>query len=75
MAAASIAATTNLVATLPASLLPLCSRSLGLRALEGSVPVHRVELALCWHERTDADPATAEFRALVRSAILGTLTS
>jgi hypothetical protein len=28
-------------------------------------------MALCRHERTHADPAMSEFRALVRRAILG----
>jgi len=27
-------------------------------------------MALCWHERTHADPAAAAFRAVVRAAVL-----
>jgi DNA-binding transcriptional LysR family regulator len=70
-AAAAVAAATDLVATLPASLLAALGTSLGLRAVEGLVPVHTVTMALCWHERTHKDPAMSEFRALVRRAILG----
>jgi DNA-binding transcriptional LysR family regulator len=70
-AAAAVAAATDLVATLPASLFTIHGAGLALRAVEGPVPVHSVTMALCWHERTHTDPATAEFRALVRRAILG----
>jgi len=70
-AAAAVAAATDLVATLPESLLAVHGSRLGLRRVQGPVPVHSVTMALCWHERTHADPATIEFRALVRGAILG----
>jgi DNA-binding transcriptional LysR family regulator len=70
-AAAAVAATTDLVATLPASLLAAQGTRLGLRRVQGPVPAHSVTLALCWHERTHTDPALLEFRALVRRAILG----
>jgi len=69
-AAAAVAAATDLVTTLPASLLAVHGNRLGLRAVEGPVPVHAVTMALCWHERTHLDPAMSEFRALVRRAIL-----
>lgn len=72
MAAAGIAAATDLVVTLPASLFRLRGDSMALRALEGPIPAHQVGLALCWHERTHRDAAMVEFRALVRSAILDT---
>jgi DNA-binding transcriptional LysR family regulator len=70
-AAAAVAATTDLVATLPASLLSVHGASLGLRAVDGPVPVHKVTMALCWHERTHTDPAMSAFRELVRGAVLG----
>jgi DNA-binding transcriptional LysR family regulator len=70
-AAAAVAAATDLVATLPASLFAAHGTRLDLRTVEGPVPVHTVTMALCWHERTHADPAMSEFRALVRRAILG----
>jgi DNA-binding transcriptional LysR family regulator len=70
-AAAAVAAATDLVATLPASLFTVHGPRLGLRAVEGPVPVHTVAMALSWHERTHTDPAVSAFRALVRQAIVG----
>jgi DNA-binding transcriptional LysR family regulator len=70
-AAAAVAAATDLVATLPASLFAAQGARLGLRTVEGPVPVHTVAMALSWHERTHTDPATSSFRAVVRRAILG----
>jgi DNA-binding transcriptional LysR family regulator len=69
-AAAAVAATTDLVATLPASLFEGHGTQLGLRAVQGPVPVHTVAMALCWHERTHTDPALSAFRGLVRRAIM-----
>ena len=45
-AAAAVAAATDLVATLPVSLLAAQGTRLGLRAVEGPVPVHTVTMAL-----------------------------
>jgi DNA-binding transcriptional LysR family regulator len=70
-AAAAVAAATDLVATVPASLFAVNGASLGLRVVAGPVPVHTVTVSLCWHERTHSDPAMSAFRALVRRAILG----
>ncbi len=63
-AAAAVASATDLVATLPASLLQLHGTPLGLRKVPGPVPVHSVTLSLCWHERTHADPAMSALRGL-----------
>lgn len=68
-AAAAVAARSDLVATLPASLLTAQGKALGLIAVRGAVPKHSVALALCWHERTQVDPATSTFRDLVRAVI------
>jgi DNA-binding transcriptional LysR family regulator len=70
-AAAAVAAATDLVATLPASLLEARGTGLALRSVDGPVPAHSVTMSLCWHERTHADPAMIEFRSLVRRAIPG----
>jgi DNA-binding transcriptional LysR family regulator len=70
-AAAAVAAATDLVATLPASLFLAHGTHLGLRAVQGTVPAYTVTMALCWHERTHTDAAMSAFRALVRRAILG----
>jgi DNA-binding transcriptional LysR family regulator len=69
--AAAVAAATDLVATLPASLVAAHGSTLGLRPVEGPVPAHAVTMSLCWHERTHTDTPASEFRALVRRAILG----
>jgi DNA-binding transcriptional LysR family regulator len=69
-AAAAVVAVSDLVATLPASLLAVQGPRLGLRALTGPVPTHTLQMALSWHERTHADPAAVAFRALVRRSVL-----
>ncbi|MEI9938637.1 MAG: LysR family transcriptional regulator [Pseudomonadota bacterium] len=69
-AAASVAAATDFVATLPRSLLQAQGHALGLVALSGPIPKHAVGMALCWHERTHSDPGAAAFRGLVRGAIV-----
>ena len=69
-AAAAVAAQSELVTSLPHSLLRAQSRALGLAALSGPIPKHAVGMALCWHERTHTDPAASAFRALVRRAIV-----
>ena len=66
-AAAAVAAATDLVATLPSSLVAAHRE---LRPVAGPVPAHTVEMALCWHDRTHADPPAVAFRALVRAAVL-----
>jgi DNA-binding transcriptional LysR family regulator len=68
-AAAAVVASTDLVATLPQSLFSAQGSRLGLMAVAGAVPRHTVAIALCWHERTHADPAMAAFRALLRAAL------
>ncbi len=68
-AAAAVAAATDYVATLPRALFATLGPALGLIALSGPVPAHAVSMALCWHERTHADPAATAFRALVRGAL------
>ena len=65
-AAAAVAASTNLVATLPASLAKVLGPRLGLRILKGPVPSQTVTMKMSWHDRTDADPAMAAFRDVVR---------
>lgn len=65
-AAVAVVAATDLVATIPASLLAAHPT---LRAIAGPIPVHSVAIALCWHDRTDADPAARGLRAVVRAAL------
>ena len=67
---ATIVAASDLVTTMPASLHAVLGAQLGLTFVDGRVPAHTIEMALCWHERTHADRAAVAFRALVRSAVL-----
>lgn len=68
-AAAAIARTSDLVATLPQSLFAALGPGGGLEAVGGPVPRHEIAIALCWHERTHLDPAAQAFRGLVRSSV------
>ncbi|RKH91238.1 LysR family transcriptional regulator [Corallococcus sp. AB045] len=70
LTAAAMVAATDLVATLPESLVAAQGARLGVRGVNAPVPAHTVKMALCWHDRTHADPAVRYFRALVRSAVL-----
>lgn len=67
--AAAIVHATDLVATMPASLVEAHGARLGVRALTGPIPAHDLEMAMCWHDRTHRDPAAVAFRVLVRGAI------
>jgi DNA-binding transcriptional LysR family regulator len=69
-AAAAVVAGTDFVATLPESLVAAQGSRWGVTAVNAPIPSHAVKLALCWHERTHADPAAQGFRALVRRAVL-----
>ncbi|MGE0454448.1 MAG: LysR family transcriptional regulator [Vicinamibacteria bacterium] len=74
-AASAVVAATELVATLPESLVRAHAARLGVRALKAPVPAHVVTIALGWHERTHADPAAQAFRALVRRAAASSVPS
>jgi len=69
VAAAAVAAATELVATLPTSLFAAEGPRLGLVAVKAPVPAYAATMSLSWHERTHTDPAMSEFRALVRRAV------
>lgn len=69
-AAAAVSAATELVATLPESLLSAQGERLGVCTVNAPFPAHTVKISLCWHERTHADPAARYFRELVRRAVL-----
>jgi DNA-binding transcriptional LysR family regulator len=63
--AAVIVASTDFVATLPASLVEVLGKRLGIRAVAAPVRGPRVGINLCWHERTDHDPALRALRDLI----------
>jgi DNA-binding transcriptional LysR family regulator len=68
-AAAAVVARTDLVSTLPASLIDVLGPRLGVRVVASPVPPLPITINLCWHDRTHADPAMVAFRALVQRAI------
>jgi len=68
-AAATVAAASDLVATLPQSVVALFAPKLGLAVVQGPIPRYAVTMALCWHERTHTDPAMSAFRQVVRDAL------
>jgi DNA-binding transcriptional LysR family regulator len=65
VAAAGIVAATDLVATLPASLVGVLGESLGIRPIAAPVRPFAIDMKLAWHERTEHDPAMRAFRTLV----------
>lgn len=65
-AASAVVAATDLVTTIPESLLGAHPE---LRAMTAPQPTQAVAISLCWHDRTDTDPAARAFRELVRSAL------
>ena len=67
-AAAAVVSATDLVATVPASLFGVVGPLLRLRTLPAPIPPLPIVTNLCWHERTNADPAAAAFRDLVQRA-------
>jgi DNA-binding transcriptional LysR family regulator len=69
MAAAAIVAETDLVATLPESLVKAFGHRLGLEVMLAPAPKVTLDLKLIWHDRTDGDPAMRAFRTLVAQAM------
>jgi DNA-binding transcriptional LysR family regulator len=67
-AAAAVVADTDLVATLPASLVARLGPRFGLRTVQSPVPPLTITINLWWHERTHADPAMIALRDLIRRA-------
>ena len=67
-AAAAIVAETNLVASLPASLVGVLGPRLGLRPIATPLPPLAMTINLLWHERTHEDPAARAFRELLLEA-------
>lgn len=67
-AAAAVVAGTDLVASLPASLVDVLGPRLGLRRVTGPLPALATTINLLWHERTHRDPALRVFRELLVDA-------
>lgn len=73
IAAAAVIAKTDLVATIPSTLMELLEERFGLRVITGSVPKLMTQIKLVWHERTDNDPAMRAFREVVTRAVAKSL--
>lgn len=71
-AAAWVAATSDLVAGIPRRLAERLRATLPIRIVEAPLPLFRMPIAMMWHERTAADPATAAFREVVASTARAT---
>jgi DNA-binding transcriptional LysR family regulator len=67
--AIAIVSETDLVTTIPESIVRRHAVRFGVVAIAGAIPQHRVQLVLNWHERTHADPASVVFREAVRWGI------
>jgi len=67
-AAAAVVSKTDLVATLPHTLLETLGEPLGLCAIATPLRQVNATIHLVWHERTETDPALRAFRALVLKA-------
>jgi DNA-binding transcriptional LysR family regulator len=67
-AAAAIVSKTDLVASLPGTLLETLAEPLALRAVATPLRPVSATINLLWHERTDADPAMRAFRAVILRA-------
>jgi DNA-binding transcriptional LysR family regulator len=68
-AAAAVVSETDLVATIPSTLMELLGERFRLRIIAGPVPNMVTQIKLVWHERTANDPAMRVFRAVVARAV------
>ncbi len=68
-AAVAIVASSELVATVPGSLVEALGGALGVRVLRSPAPAVRTQVKLVWHERTHADPASRALRDIVTRAV------
>jgi DNA-binding transcriptional LysR family regulator len=67
-AAAAVVAGTDLVASLPTSLIDVLGPRLALRRIPTPLAPIGATINLLWHERTDQDPALCAFRGLLERA-------
>ena len=69
-AAVAVVAATDLLATIPASVVAVLGAPLGVRVVPSPLDVPPLPMHMTWHERTHRDPAMALFRDLVTSSIV-----
>jgi DNA-binding transcriptional LysR family regulator len=67
-AAAAVVSATDLVASLPETLVDVVGSRLGLRVIATPLRPLTTTINLLWHERTEHDPALQAFRELVKRA-------
>jgi DNA-binding transcriptional LysR family regulator len=67
--AAEVVAGSDLVTMIPASFVATRGDALGLCALAAPLVARAIPVAMCWHERTHADPSARAFRDLVRGVV------
>ena len=67
-AAAAVVSQTDLVASLPGTLVETLAKPLALRVVATPLRPVSATINLVWHERTEADPALRAFRAAVLRA-------
>ncbi|HSN28691.1 MAG TPA: LysR family transcriptional regulator [Kofleriaceae bacterium] len=67
-AAAAVVAETDLVATVPASVVGVLGPALGLREVATPLRIAPLPMFMSWHRRTHGDPARVLFRELVAEA-------
>ena len=68
-AAVAVVAATDLVATIPASVVAVLGAPLGVRVVTCPLEVPPLPMHMTWHERTHRDAAMRVFRELVVSSI------
>jgi DNA-binding transcriptional LysR family regulator len=68
-AAAAIIAGSDLVASMPSSLLDVLGPRLALRRVATPLAPIRTAIGLFWHERTEQDPAQRAFREVLADAV------
>jgi DNA-binding transcriptional LysR family regulator len=67
-AAAAVVAQTDLVASLPTTLIEVLGKRLGLRVIATPLRPLNTTINVVWHERTEHDPALRAFRELLERA-------
>jgi hypothetical protein len=67
--AAMIASRTDLVAGLPSRVAEVLRHALPLKIATTTFPLPEMDVAMVWHERTEADPGGQFFRQLVVDAV------
>ena len=71
-AAVAVVAATDLVATIPESVVHVLGPSLGVRVAHSPLKIAPLPMHMSWHERTNVDPAMMLFRDLVIRAMTST---